>query len=166
MKRKANIGILALYPDKAASVAMVKHSMFLGKAITEHLNPGQATVQCMDQPIYAIAKQIQLTWTDTLGEDKFVLMLGALHIEFVIEAVEGKLVDGSEFSSVISEAGVLTSGVSLSIPDHHLKRMRYVHQVFLLAGSILKNKIFQGLQASDSVGQKDEWDASMINESQ
>ena len=93
-------------------------------------------------------------------------MLGALHIEFVIEGFEGKLIDGSGFSYVISEAGVLTSGraeaVSSPTPDHHLKRMRYVHKVFLLAGSI----IFEGLQASDSVGQKDEWDASMRNESQ
>ena len=54
----------------------------------------------------------------------------------------------------------------ISNPDNHLIRMRYVHQVFLLAVSILKNEAFQGLQASDSVGQKDEWDAPMRNESQ
>ena len=71
------------------------------------------------------------TWREQVCR---LLILGALHIEFVIEAVEGKLVDGSGFSSVISEAGVLTSGcaeaVSSPTPDHHLKRMRYVHQVF------------------------------------
>ena len=61
----------------------------------------------MDQPIYAIAKQIQCKWTDTLGDNKFVLMPGALHIEFVIEAVKGKFVDMSGVSSFISEAGVL-----------------------------------------------------------
>ena len=49
----------------------------------------------MDQPIYAIDKQIQCKWTDTLGENKFVLMPGALHIEFVIETVKGKFVDRS-----------------------------------------------------------------------
>ena len=64
----------------------------------------------MDQPICAIAKQIQWKWTDTLGEKKIVLMLRALHIEFVIEAVKGNLIDGSGFSSVISEACVLASG--------------------------------------------------------
>ena len=58
----------------------------------------------------AIGKQIQLKWKEDLGEDKYVMMLGALHIEFVIGAVEGKLTDGSEFSYIISEAGVLTSG--------------------------------------------------------
>lgn len=61
---------------------------------------------------------------------------------FVIETVEGKLTDGSGFSCVISEAGVLTSdrseAVSSPAPDHRLEQRRYVHQVFLLAGSILK----------------------------
>ena len=84
--------------------------------------------QGMDQPIYAIAKQIQWKGTDTLVENKFVLMLGALHIEFVIEAVKGQLVDGFGYLSVISEAGVLTpvraEAVSSPTPDHHLKRMR------------------------------------------
>ena len=59
--------------------------------------------QSMAQPIYAISKQIEWKWTDTFGENKFVLMLGAR---------------------------VLTPGraeaVSPPTPDHHLKRMRYV----------------------------------------
>ena len=93
-------------------------------------------------------------------------MFGARHIEFVIESVKGKMVDGSGFSTVFSEAGVLnrSEAVSPPTPDHHLKRMRYVHQVFWLVGSILKNETIEGLQASDSVGQKNEWDASMRNE--
>ena len=48
VKPKANISILPLFPDKAASVAMVKHSMLLGKAVTEYFNPGQTPVQGMD----------------------------------------------------------------------------------------------------------------------
>ena len=153
MKPRANIGILPLFPDKAASVTMVKHSLLLGKSLTDYLNPGQTPVQGMDQPIYAIGKQIQWKWKADLGEDKYVLMLGALHIEFVNEAVEGKLTDGSGFSYIISEAGVvLTYGrseaVSSPAPDHHLKRTKYVHQVFLLAGSILKLEAFEAHQAS------------------
>ena len=60
------------------------------------LNQGQTPVTGMDQPIYTIGKQIQWKWRDTnFSEDKFVLVLGALHIEFVIEAVEGKMTEGS-----------------------------------------------------------------------
>ena len=61
------------------------------------------------------------------------------------------------------------SGVKGSGANHYplapAQRMRYVHQVFLLAGSILKNETIEGLYASNSICQKDEWDASMRNES-
>ena len=54
----------------------------------------------------------------------------------------GKLSDLSGFESVVDEAGVLKSGraeaVSSPTADHHLNRTRYVHQVFLMAGSILE----------------------------
>ena len=68
-------------------------------------------------------------------------------------------------ANIISEAGVLTSGrseaVSSPAPDHHLKRTRYVHQVFLLAGSILKLEAFEAHQASAGPCQKENWDAAM-----
>ena len=78
---------------------MVKHAMNVGKSVTEFLNPGQTPVIGMDQPMYAIGKQIQWKWNESLGEGKYVLMLGALHVEFVIEAMEGKLTDLSVFIS-------------------------------------------------------------------
>ena len=44
IKPKAVIGVLPLFPDKAASVPMVKHAMNIGKRVTEFLNPGQTPV--------------------------------------------------------------------------------------------------------------------------
>ena len=166
IKPNAIMGVLPLFPDKAASIPMVKHTMNIGKSVTEFLNPGQTPVLGMDQPIFALGKQIQWRWDDSLGEDKYVLMLGALHIEFVIQAVEGKVTDGSGFASVISEAGVLTSGraesVTHSSTDHHLKRTRYVHQVFLMAGSILKKEAYSMNQLNES-SDYDSWDSHMRN---
>ncbi len=54
---------------------------------TQFLNPGQTSVLGADQPIYAIAKQLQWTFSDILGEDNLVLMRGALHIEGKIDAL-------------------------------------------------------------------------------
>ena len=34
-----------------------------------------------DQPFYAIPKQLQWQFIESLGEDKFVMQLGALHIK-------------------------------------------------------------------------------------
>ena len=50
IKPKAIIGVLPLFPDKAASVPMVKHAMNIGKSVTEFLNPSQTPVIGMDQP--------------------------------------------------------------------------------------------------------------------
>lgn len=54
--------------------------MTIVQAAVQHLNPGQVPVLATDQPLFALAKQIQWTWQNTLGEDHFVIILGGLHI--------------------------------------------------------------------------------------
>ena len=71
---------------------MIKHSMIIVKEAVQHLNPGQKPVLAADQPLYAIAKQIQWTWPTTLGEDHFVVMFGGLHIEMAILKVNVNIV--------------------------------------------------------------------------
>ena len=56
--------IIPLFPDKAASVAIVKHSLLLGKSLSDYLNPSQTPVQGVDQPTYAIGKKIQWNWDE------------------------------------------------------------------------------------------------------
>ena len=51
--------LLPLFHDKAKSVAMFRHSMDIVKKSVEILNSGQTPVITMDQPLYAVAKQIQ-----------------------------------------------------------------------------------------------------------
>ena len=115
----------------------------------------------MDQPIYAIGKLIQWKWRNThLSEDKFVLMLGALHIEFVIEAMKAKMTEGTGMAYLACQAGILTSGRAESFsshPDHHLKRTRYMHQVFLLVLAMLKNEAYS-LEGS---GSQESWEEAM-----
>ena len=77
-------GLLHLFLDSAHSVAMIKHSMTLVQSIVQHLNPGQVPVLAADQPLYALAKQIQWSCPSTLGEDHFVIMFGGLHIEMAM----------------------------------------------------------------------------------
>jgi len=80
----ATNALLPLFLDSAHSVAMIKHSMEMVRAAVKHLNPGQVPILTSDQPLYALAKPIQWTWSTSLGEDHFVLMLGGLHIEMAI----------------------------------------------------------------------------------
>ena len=85
---------------------------------TDYLSPE------LEQLSYATRKHIQWKWNEDVGEDKYVLVSEALHVEFVGEAIEGII---WSFRSCPSPAS-----------DHRLNWTRYVHHVFLLAGRALK----------------------------
>ena len=59
--------LLPLLRDQTHSVATVKHIMQKMCDIIAHLNPGQVPVVTSDQPISALAKQVQWQWPDKYG---------------------------------------------------------------------------------------------------
>ena len=63
---------------------MIRHSMDVVRRAVQHVNPGQIPVVAADQPLFALAKQVQWTWPGTYLEDNFVIMFGGLHIEMAI----------------------------------------------------------------------------------
>ena len=73
--------LLPLFLDSAHTVAMIRHSVDVVKNAVVHVNPGQTRVVTLDQPLFALAKQIQWKWPEKYGEDKMVVMFGGLHIE-------------------------------------------------------------------------------------
>ena len=81
VKPQAVTGVYPLFPHKAASASSMKHAMELPMQGQTRLNPGQTSVIGADQPLYAIIKLIQWQFPDTLGYDKLVVIMGALHIE-------------------------------------------------------------------------------------
>ncbi len=120
---------------------MIKHAMQLTMQGTEYLNPGQTGVLGGDQPIYTIAKQLQWTYPDVIGENKLVLMMGALHIEDKIHQMIGKLLRDSGWTTVLSQSKVLTSGQAQSaLDEHHIKRTQYAHQVTLMSLHLIKHQ--------------------------
>ena len=64
------VGISSLLPLIRAQAHSVKHAMEKIRDTVAFLNPGQTPVLAADQPLYALAKQIQLQWPD-YGEDRF-----------------------------------------------------------------------------------------------
>ena len=101
---------------------------------TEILNPGQTCVLGADQTLYAIIKLMQWQFPDTLGEDKLVVIVGALHIEDKMHLMIGKLQRDTGWATILSQAEVLTSGRAEStLDEHHIKHTRYAHQVSLVS---------------------------------
>ena len=106
-----------------------RSSAFSGK----HSFLEQTPCVTFDQPLYAIAKNIQWNWPATYGEDKCVIMLGAMHIEMAAWKCLGHWLEGSGWTSVVSQADLVTSGVAESLlKASHLTRTRHVHQVSII----------------------------------
>ena len=75
------------------SVPMIRQSLDVIKSAVQHVNLGQVPAVIFEQPLFALAKQIQLCWPNLYGEQFFVIMLGGLHIEMVLWKCLGWLAD-------------------------------------------------------------------------
>ena len=91
---------------------LVRHSLDVIKKVTDFTKPGQAPVVTVDQPLFAIAKNIQWKWPLVYGEDKFVIMLGGFHIELAELKTLGDLLGGSWLTSALVQLGVATAGTA------------------------------------------------------
>ena len=90
------VGISSLMPllrDKAHNVATIKHCLEKIKAAVSFLNPTQSPIVTVDQPLLALAKQIQWTWPNEF--EHFVFILGGSHIELTLLKLIGQILSNS-----------------------------------------------------------------------
>ncbi len=150
--------------EKAATLAMVKHGMDIQKKITNCFNPGQIPVMAFDQLLFALAKYVQWSWPQLLGEDHFVVMFGGLHIEMALWSTIGDFLDCSGWTSTLCEAGVATSGTADSfLKATHLTRTRRSHQITALVLSKLRQHAWE--KAVTTHGDLEKWRSEMIAKS-
>lgn len=130
---------------------------------TKHLNPGQTPVIAMDQPLFALAKEIQWNWPDTHGENVFVVMMGGLHIEMASLRLLGDWLDGSGWTNVITASGITSSGTADSfVKASHVTRTRHAHQVTAAALYILQQKAYSNYKdACDENLSFEQWSRRM-----
>jgi len=129
-----------MFTENAHSLAMIAHSMKVIKASVQHLNP--LPVIALDQPLYALAKQIQWMLPE-FDEDKFLAMMGGLHIEMASLKMLGKWLTSCGWSEIMYSAGVATQGIAESfLTASHVTRTRRAHQVTAASLHILKKKAY------------------------
>ena len=136
--------LLPLFLESAHTVAMIKHSMDVINNAVNHLNHEQTTVMTFDQPLYALAKQIQWKWPEEYGDDKFVIMFGGLHIEMAALKTLGDWLKASGWVQALVQAGITTPGTADSfLQAAHVARTRRAHQVTIAALYILKHRAYE-----------------------
>ena len=85
------------------------------------------TVITADQPLFALAKQIQWHWPDEYGN--FVVMMGALHIEMAALRMAGRILKGSGWMTAIEESGLASAGTAESfLSVANVTKTRRAHQ--------------------------------------
>ena len=162
----AKSALLPLFYDKSATPAMIKHGMDVQRQAVEYLNPGQIPVTTFDQPLFALAKFVQWKWPDTHGEDKQVVMLGGLHTEMALWSTIGHLLDGSGWTTALTEAQVASVGTADSfLKAPHLTRTRHGHQVSLLTLHNLQQEAFMLTTGPKDEQSAKEWRDTMLKKS-
>ena len=148
-KPPAITALLPLFQDNAHSPAMVKHGMDIIKQVTEHINPGQTPILTVDQPVYALAKKIQWTWPTVYGEDRYVVLMGGLHIEMNVLSLLGDWLEGSGWMHAMTAANVTTEGRALGLQKgSQTSRGQWAHQVSAAALFILLHKSYAEYQTT------------------
>ena len=141
--------LLPLFEEQAKSAAMMHHSFDVVSQSVNFLNPGQVPVTACDQPLFALAKQIQWHFPETHGEEHLVVMLGGLHIEFAALTTIGDWLEDSGWTSALVEANVASAGIADSfLKGSHISRTRHAHQVTASSLFILMNEAYSHYTAS------------------
>ena len=135
--------LLPLFTEDSKSIAMLRHSLDIILSSVRALNGTQIPVVAVDQPLFALCKLIQWNWPDRYGEDHFVIMFGAFHIEQAWLRLIGKWMDGCGWTDVISECNIASAGVAESlISVSHVTRSRHAHEVTAAALHMLLNDAY------------------------
>ena len=100
--------LLPILTESVNSLSVVHHCMKLVRKITNHLNPSQVAILTADQPVYAIAKQIQWLYPERFKA--MFIMLGPLHIEMAFMSAIGDWVNGSGWTDIFNKANFSTVG--------------------------------------------------------
>ena len=64
-------------------------------------NPGQITVDTIDQPIFALTKELMIRFPDRFGPDKYFCLSGSHHIEKSLLIICGQVIKSIGLDEVI-----------------------------------------------------------------
>ena len=121
------------------------------KETTSFLNPTQTPVITADQPLFALAKQIQWHWPDEYGN--FVVMMGALHIEMAALRMVGHILKGSGWTTAIEESGLASAGTTESfLSVANVTKTRRAHQVTVCSLYSLMKAAYEKKELPPDVG--------------
>ena len=138
-----------LLKDVVHTFDMQHHLISLFIEYTAVINPNQvASVDCSDQPIYALSKINQWLFPK-FAPPKYFPIFGGLHIEKALLTSHGLLIGGSGLEDILGDKQIETIGLQTADVDiNHIHKGRYAIQLSSTA-------IFACLKAAYTQSQSD-----------
>ena len=96
---------------------------------TKIINPGQIPVDCSDQPVFALTKELQFRFPKIV-QNYFSLFEG-LHIEQSLLVLNGQLIKGSGLMKILNLQKLSTVRLSVVVDVNSIKRATYCVHVTL-----------------------------------
>jgi len=121
--------LMPLISEKVNTLKSQYHCMSIIKKTSYHLNSKQVPIDTSDQPVFALSKEVQLRYPSTFGHDKYICLLGDLHLEHSLLLMHGSLIKGSGLDSILHFSKLSTEGTSAIVDANDIKRSRYCLQV-------------------------------------
>ena len=118
---------------KVASLKAQFHCITIIKKTIGLINQDQIPVDVSYQPVFALSEEVQLRHPSVFGRDKYVCLLGDLHIEQSLLVMHGEIIKGSGLETMMASSNLSTIGVSTIGDINDIKRSRYCLHVAVVA---------------------------------
>ena len=96
---------------------------------TKIINAGQTLVDCSDQPVFALTRELQFRFSKMF--QNYFPLFGELHIEQSLLVLHGQLIEGSGLMEILNLQKLSTIGLSAVAHKNSIKRAAYFIQVTL-----------------------------------
>ena len=124
--------------DKVATLNTEGYCMLENVKCTKIINPNQAPVNCCDEPVFTLTKELQFRFPK-MFQNYFPLFEG-LHIEQSLLVVHGQLIKGSGLMEILNLQKLSTIGLSVVADEYYIKRATYCIPVTLSTPYIKLNE--------------------------
>ena len=116
--------------EKVHKLATRCHCMNIISKTISVINPNQTPVDTCDQPVYALAKQIQWRYPELFGNSKYFSLFKRLHIEKALLIVHGEFIKASGLDKLLSQSNLSITGMENTVVNvTDIKRCRYGLQI-------------------------------------
>ena len=90
---------------------------------TKIINPGQTPVDCSDQLVFALTKELQFRFPNMF--QNYFLLFGELHIEQSLLVLYGQEIKGSGLMKILNLQKLSTLRLSVVVDVNTIKRATY-----------------------------------------